>query len=65
VFIDESGAKTNMTRPRGRAMAGHRLFAKAPHGHWGTTTMISSVRLDGTSAAMEIAGAADSEVFRE
>jgi transposase len=65
VFIDESGAKTNMTRQRGRAMEGHRLFAKAPHGHWGTTTMISSVRLDGTTAAMEIAGAADSEVFRE
>jgi transposase len=65
VFIDESGAKTNMTRQRGRAMEGKRLFAKAPHGHWGTTTMISSVRLDGTTAAMEIAGPADSEVFRE
>jgi transposase len=65
VFIDESGAKTNMTRQRGRAREGHRLFAKAPHGHWGTTTMISSVRLDGTTAAMEIVGAADAEVFRE
>ena len=54
-----------MTRQRGRAKEGQRLFAKAPHGHWGTTTMISSVRLDGTTAAMEIAGAADSEVFRE
>lgn len=46
-------------------MEGNRLFAKAPHGHWGTTTMISSVRLDGTTAAMEIAGATDSDVFRE
>ena len=65
VFIDESGAKTNMTRQRGRAMEGNRLFAKAPHGHWGTTTLISSVRLNGATAAMEIAGATDSEVFRE
>lgn len=65
VFIDESGAKTNMTRLRGRAMRGQRLFALAPHGHWCTTTMISSVRLDGTTAAMEIEGASDSVVFRE
>ena len=65
VFIDESGAKTNMARLRGRTMEGRRLIAKAPHGHWGKTTMISSVRLDGTTAAMEIAGVADSEVFRE
>lgn len=54
-----------MTRLRGRAMNGQRLFAKAPYGHWCTTTMISSVRLEGTTAAMEIAGATDSAVFRE
>ena len=65
MFIDESGAKTHRTRQRGRAMAGNRLFAKAPHGHWGTTTLMSSIRLKGTTAAMEIAGATDSEVFRE
>lgn len=64
VFIDESGAKTNMTRSRGRARHGQRLFARAPHGHWCTTTMISSIRLDGTTAAMEIDGATDSAVFR-
>ena len=54
-----------MTRQRGWAMEGNRLLAKAPFGHWGTTTMISSVRLDGTTAAMEIEGATDSPVFRE
>ena len=64
VFIDESGAKTNMTRLHGRARHGNRLFAYAPQGHWCTTTMISSVRLDGTTAAMEIEGATDSAVFR-
>ncbi len=65
VFIDESGAKTNMTRLRGRAMKGERLLCRAPHGHWCTTTMISSVRLDGRTAAMEIDGPTDSIVFRE
>ncbi len=41
-----------------------RLHAKAPCGRWQSTTMISSVRLDGTTAAMTIAGATDTEVFR-
>ncbi len=65
VFIDESGAKTNMTRLRGRALGGNRLFAKTPHGHWCTTTLISSVRLDGTTAAMEGEGATETAVFGE
>lgn len=37
----------------------------APHGHWHTTTMIGSIRLDGTSACMAVEGATDTEVFRE
>jgi transposase len=65
VFIDESGAKTNMTRLRGRAQHGSRLFAFAPHGHWCTTTMISAIRLSGETAAMEVEGASDGLVFRE
>ena len=53
-----------MTRLRGRAPRGRRLFAKAPYGHWRTTTMISSVRLDGSTACMTIEGATDTEVVR-
>jgi transposase len=53
-----------MTRLRGRALRGRRLLAKAPHGHWRTTTMISSVRLDGTTACMTIDGATDTAVFQ-
>lgn len=34
LFLDETGAKTNMTRLRGRAPRGERLVAKAPCGHW-------------------------------
>ncbi len=47
VFLDESAANTNMTRLRGRASRGERVHDSAPAGHWCTTTMISSVRLDG------------------
>ncbi len=65
VFIDESGAKTNMTRLRGRSRNGARLFSLAPHGHWCTTTMISSIRLNGQTAAMEVEGPSDGSVFRE
>ena len=64
VFIDESSAKTNMTRLRGRGRRGHRVHDNAPHGHWNTTTMIASIRLDGMTSCMAIDGAATAEVFR-
>jgi len=65
VFVDESSAKTNMTRLRGRALRGQRVLAYAPHGHWSTTTMIGSIRLDGTTSCMAVDGATSSEVWRE
>jgi transposase len=64
VFIDESGAKTNMTRLRGRCKGGGRLNDVAPLGHWETTTMIAALRLDGPVAPMVIEGATDAAVFR-
>ena len=63
VFIDESGAKTNMTRRYSRAMAGQRAIDDAPSGHWCTTTMISSVRLDGSTACMVVDGATTKDIF--
>jgi transposase len=54
-----------MTRLRGRAARGKRVHGKAPAGHWNTTTMIGSIRIDGTNASMAIEGATDTEVFRE
>lgn len=54
VFLDESGAKTNLTRRCGRARRGERVHASAPCGHWQTTTMISSIRLDGSTTCMAI-----------
>jgi len=65
VFIDESCAKTNLTRLRGRAPRGKRVFDHAPAGQWNATTMLSSLRLDGTTACMVIEGAADALVLRE
>jgi transposase len=64
VFLDESGAKTNMTRLRGRAPKGQRLHAHAPHGRWQTTTIIGAIRVDGSTACMTLEGPTDTEVFR-
>ena len=35
-----------------------------PHGHWRTVTMISPIRLDGSTACMTIDGATHTETFR-
>lgn len=53
-----------MTRLRGRAPRGERCHASAPCGHWKTTTMISSIRLDGSTACMALEGTTDTESFR-
>lgn len=47
VFLDESGAQSNMTRLYGRAPIGERCHDHTPHGHWKTTTLLSAMRLDG------------------
>ncbi|HRQ89586.1 MAG TPA: IS630 family transposase [Bacteroidia bacterium] len=64
VFLDESGAKTNMTRLRGRSPRGRRLHAAAPCGRWRSTTMVGAVRQDGTTACMVVEGALNAEIFR-
>ena len=64
IFLDESAAKTNLTRLCGRAPRGQRVHAKHPQGHWNTTTLIGSIRWDGSTACMTIEGAADTEVFQ-
>lgn len=44
VFIDETWAKTNMTRRHGRCARGARLLAKVPHGRWRTLTFLAALR---------------------
>jgi transposase len=63
VFIDESGAKSNLCRTRGRAPVGERLVAKVPHGHWKTTTILSAIALRGPFAPAAFDGPADRESF--
>jgi hypothetical protein len=56
VFIDETWAKTNMTRHHGRALRGRRLVAKVPHGHWRTLTFLAALRCDRIAAPCVIDG---------
>jgi hypothetical protein len=63
VFIDETWAKTNMMRPRGRALKGERLFASVPHGHWKTTTFLAALRAAGLTAPLVVDGAINGEIF--
>jgi transposase len=64
VFLDETWAKTNMTRTRGRAPCGERLVAQAPHGHWKTTTFLAALRASGLTAPLVVDGAINGEIFR-
>lgn len=63
VFLDETGASTNMTRTRGRAPKGERCVASVPHGHWKTTTFIAGLRYNDITAPMVLDGAMDGEAF--
>ena len=63
IFIDETWAKTNMTRLRGRAPRGERLVDKTPHGHWKTTTLIAALGVTGMRCSTVVDGAVNGDVF--
>jgi len=63
VFIDETWAKTNMTRTRGRAPLGERLVAAIPHGHWKTTTLVAALGHAGMRCSMTLDGPVNREAF--
>lgn len=63
VFLDETWAKTNMTRLRGRAPRGERVVDYVPHGHWKTTTFLAALRVDGLIAPLVVDGAINGETF--
>lgn len=64
VFVDETWAKTNMTRTHGYAPKGERLTDAAPHGHWHTTTFVGALTARGFIAPMVVDGAVNGPVFR-
>jgi hypothetical protein len=45
-----------MTRLYGRTLRGRRLLAKAPFGHWKTTTFVAALRRGGLGAPMVLDG---------
>jgi transposase len=52
-----------MTRLRGRCRRGQRLLAKAPHGHWHTTTLIGALSIEGVRCSAVVDGPVNREVF--
>lgn len=63
LFLDETWAKTNMTRTRGRSPRGTRLLESVPCGRWETTTFLGALRSTGFVAPVCVDGAINGRVF--
>ncbi len=63
VFLDESGASTQMTRNYGRAPSGKRVAEGTPQSHWHTVTMLAALTTKGLQAPMTIESPTDGDVF--
>jgi transposase len=63
IFIDETWAKTNMTRTHGWTTRGQRLHAAAPNGRWTTMTFIAGLRTDGIVAPCVFDGPINGTLF--
>ena len=64
VFIDETWAKTNITRRYGRSEMGSRVIEKVPFGRWETTTFLGALRATGFIAPLTIDGPISGPLFR-
>lgn len=65
LFLDETGAMTNLVRSHGRSRAGSRCVDYAPNGHWKVVTAVASIRLGGGMAsAATMACPMDGELFQ-
>ncbi len=65
VFLDETGASTNMVRRYGWGPKSERLIDTTPHGHWHTTTFVAGLRSTGFVAPLVLDGPMTGEVFRD
>ena len=63
VFIDETWAKTNMTRTHGRCARGKRLLGKVPFGKWHTLTFLAALRADRIDAPCVVDGPINGQSF--
>ena len=52
-----------MTRLYGRSLRGERCHDSTPNGHWETVTVLSSIRLDGSTECIVFEGAVDRKMF--
>ena len=64
LFLDESGATTNLVRSHGRSIEGSRCLAYAPNGHWKVMTAVAAIRLDGLTASATMACPMDGQLFQ-
>lgn len=64
VFIDETGAATDMARRYGRCPRGQRLVCAVPWGHWKTTTLVAALRVGEIAAPCVFDGPMDGPSFR-
>ena len=64
VFLDESGVNTGMTRLYGRAVKHRRVIEAVPDTRFHRTTILSSIRLDGTTIPFVFEGALNGDLFR-
>lgn len=65
VFIDETGASTNLARKNGRCRRGRRLRAAIPHGHYKTITLVAGLRLRGLVAQKAFDGPINAASFED
>jgi len=65
VFVDETGTNTAMTRSHGWGRKGKKLFAKAPHGHWMTSTFVAGLAHDGILAPQLLPCPMNGMIFRQ
>jgi len=65
IFIDETGAATNMTRRYGWGPCGERVKGYAPNGHWKTTTFVAGLAATGLVAPLVIEGPMNRAIFTE
>jgi transposase len=64
LFLDETGAMTNLLRSHGRSEQGERCVAFTPNGHWKVMTAVAAIRLDGLTASATMACPMDGALFQ-
>ena len=64
MFVDQTGAATNMARHYGRGPRGKRIDGPVPHGHWKATTFVGGLTNHGIVAPYVTDGAMNGAIFK-